>query len=197
MVLEDQTRTTLKEILGDTRPMVNKEGEDEMTMNFVINKLKNQGIYQFGLLRTEVYDEKMVEEFYQEAKFWTGAFEMCTGLRYRMMVAIMTGEPVNWCQIILKRLQEEVAKPATQKKSFGLVLNNILALSGVHIGDDAKSIGSGKFIGGMRRVAYNKTLLHASRPACISMPVAENPRILLTPANIIPAPQTQEETEAH
>ncbi|KAL6534916.1 hypothetical protein OROGR_013591 [Orobanche gracilis] len=47
--------------------MVNKEGEDEMTMTFVINKLKNQGIYQFGLLRVKDYDEKMVEEFYQEA----------------------------------------------------------------------------------------------------------------------------------
>ncbi|KAL6549604.1 Altered inheritance of mitochondria protein 1 [Orobanche hederae] len=49
----------------------------------------------------------------------TGAFEMCTNLRFRMMVAIMFGEPVNWCQVILKRLQEEVSKPLSQKKSFG------------------------------------------------------------------------------
>ncbi|KAL6500817.1 hypothetical protein OROGR_027325 [Orobanche gracilis] len=273
--------------------MVRKENEDEMTMTFVIKKLKNQGIYKFGLLRTEVYDEKMVEEFYQEAvvtnlplskggdvqsisatvreilvvidrqmledffelpsdgltleeleaygsekllkKFWqlftgasadeaahpschkknfflpffylhefccrvvenrTGAFEMCTGLRYRMMMAIMTGEPVNWCQIILKRLQEEVAKPATQKKSFGLALNNILALSGVRIEDDAKAVGKGKFIGGTRPVTYNKTLLHASRPSCFTMPQAENPRILHTPENVIPDPSIQEDTEA-
>ncbi|KAL6556234.1 hypothetical protein OROGR_005522 [Orobanche gracilis] len=273
--------------------MVQKENEDEMTMTFVIKKLKNQGIYKFGLLRTEVYDEKIVEEFYQEAvvtnlplskggdvqsisatvreipividrqmledffelpsdgltleeletygsekllkKFWqlfmgasadeaahpschkknfflpffylhefccrvvenrTGAFEMCTGLRYRMMVAIMTGEPVNWCQIILKRLQEEVAKPATQKKSFGLALNNILALSGVRLEDDAKAVGKGKFIGGTRPVAYNKTLLHVSRPSCFTMSQAENPRILHTPANVIPDPSIQEDTEA-
>ncbi|KAL6579281.1 hypothetical protein OROMI_009497 [Orobanche minor] len=36
----------------------------------------------------------------------TGAFEMCTTLRFRMMLAIMFGELVNWCQIMLKRLQD-------------------------------------------------------------------------------------------
>ncbi|KAL6569955.1 hypothetical protein OROMI_014469 [Orobanche minor] len=48
----------------------------------------------------------------------TGAFNMCINLRFRMMVAIMFGKPVNWCQIMLKRLQKEVSKPASQKKSF-------------------------------------------------------------------------------
>ncbi|KAL6580407.1 hypothetical protein OROMI_008431 [Orobanche minor] len=57
----------------------------------------------------------------------TGAFEMCTNLHFGMMVAIMFGEPVNWCQIILKRLQEEVSKPLSQKKSFRLLLNNIFS----------------------------------------------------------------------
>ncbi|KAL6531049.1 hypothetical protein OROHE_014118 [Orobanche hederae] len=61
----------------------------------------------------------------------TGAFEMCTNLRFRMMVAIMFGEPVNWCQVILKRLQEEVSKPLSQKKSFGLILTNIFSCGGV------------------------------------------------------------------
>ncbi|KAL6506199.1 hypothetical protein OROGR_024380 [Orobanche gracilis] len=36
-------------------------------MTNVINKLKNQGVYLFGRLRAGDYDEKMVEEFYQEA----------------------------------------------------------------------------------------------------------------------------------
>ncbi|KAL6580757.1 hypothetical protein OROMI_006680 [Orobanche minor] len=56
-----------------------------------------------------------------------GAFEMCTNLRFRMMMAIMFSESVNWCQIILKSLQEEVSKPLYQKKTFGLLLNNIFS----------------------------------------------------------------------
>ncbi|KAL6521328.1 hypothetical protein OROGR_017897 [Orobanche gracilis] len=267
---------------------VDREGEDCGDMTSVINKLKNQGVYLFGHLCVGDYDEKMVEEFYQEAivtnyplrkggdvkaisatvreipvvinrrlledlfdlphdgltlealeiygsdtvlkNYWrlftgapadeaahpschkkifflpyfyihefccrvvenrTGAFEMCTGFRYRMMVAIMTGEPINWCQIILKRLQEEVSKPTTQKKSFGLILNNILALSGVRLGDDAKSIGPGKFIGGTRPVAYKKSIILANRLSYLGMQVAENPRILIIPANVIPDPEEE------
>ncbi|KAL6536494.1 hypothetical protein OROGR_013066 [Orobanche gracilis] len=45
---------------------VTKEGEDGGAMINVINKLKNQGIYQFGRLRADIYDEKMIEELYQE-----------------------------------------------------------------------------------------------------------------------------------
>ncbi|KAL6536073.1 hypothetical protein OROHE_012917 [Orobanche hederae] len=50
----------------------------------------------------------------------TGAFDTCTNLRFRMMIAILYGEKVNWSQIALKRLSEEVSKPHSQKKSFGL-----------------------------------------------------------------------------
>ncbi|KAL6558695.1 hypothetical protein OROMI_019045 [Orobanche minor] len=60
----------------------------------------------------------------------TGAFESCTNLRFRMMIAILYGQPVNWCQVVLKRLSEEVLKPPSQKKSFGLLLNNILSKTG-------------------------------------------------------------------
>ncbi|KAL6550607.1 hypothetical protein OROMI_021095 [Orobanche minor] len=114
---------------------------------------------------------------------------MCTNLRCRMMVAIMTGEPVNWCQIILRRLQEEVAKSATQKKSFGLVLNNILALSGVRIGDDSKSIGSGKYIGGYRPVSNKKKIICADHVSHLSMPVVEKPRVRAVSS---PLPSTEE-----
>ncbi|KAL6522259.1 hypothetical protein OROHE_016812 [Orobanche hederae] len=59
-----------------------------------------------------------------------------------MMLAIMFGELVNWCQIILKRLQEEVSKPLSQKKSFGLLLNNIFSCLDVPFNKTAKKIGT-------------------------------------------------------
>ncbi|KAL6542611.1 hypothetical protein OROMI_024213 [Orobanche minor] len=82
----------------------------------------------------------------------TGAFEMCTNLRFSMMIVIMFGEPVNWCQIVLKRLQEEVSKLVSQNKSFGLILNNILSYLDIPISRSAKNIGTNKFIGGSKTV---------------------------------------------
>ncbi|KAL6549679.1 hypothetical protein OROHE_008410 [Orobanche hederae] len=89
----------------------------------------------------------------------TGAFEMCTNLRFRMMVAIMMGETVNWCHFVLKRIQEEASKPSSQKKSFGLILNNLISCCDVRISRDAKKIGTGKFSGGIKPTAYNKDSL--------------------------------------
>ncbi|KAL6555691.1 hypothetical protein OROHE_006965 [Orobanche hederae] len=106
----------------------------------------------------------------------TGAFEMCTNLRFRMMVAIMFGEPVNLCQIILKRLQEEVSKPLSQKKSFGLLLNNIFSCLDVPFAKTAKKIGPGKFIGGCKPTSYNKDIIPADRPSVFELPQSANPR---------------------
>ncbi|KAL6540781.1 hypothetical protein OROMI_024664 [Orobanche minor] len=100
----------------------------------------------------------------------TGAFESCTNLRFRMMIAILYGQQVNWCQIVLKRLSEEVTKPSSQKKSFGLLLNNILTRSGVPLSRNAKKIGSGKYIGGFKPTAFNRAGLSASRPFLSTMP---------------------------
>ncbi|KAL6582444.1 hypothetical protein OROMI_006458 [Orobanche minor] len=100
----------------------------------------------------------------------TGAFEMCTNLRFRMMVAIVFGKPVNWCQIILKRLQEEVSKPLSQKKSFGLLLTNIFSCLDVHFAMNLKKIGPGKFIGGSKPTAFNKDILPADRPSLFEFP---------------------------
>ncbi|KAL6531441.1 hypothetical protein OROMI_027804 [Orobanche minor] len=100
----------------------------------------------------------------------TGAFESCTNLRFRMMIAILYGQPVNWCQVVLKRLSEEVLKPSSQKKSFGLLLNNILSKSGVPQSRNAKKIGSGKFIGGSKPTAFNRAGPFANRPFLRTMP---------------------------
>ncbi|KAL6584844.1 hypothetical protein OROMI_004133 [Orobanche minor] len=100
----------------------------------------------------------------------TGAFESCTNLRFRMMIAILYGQPVNWCQVVLKRLSEEVLKPSSQKKSFGLLLNNILSKSGVPQSRNAKKIGSGKFIGGSKPTAFNRAGPFANRPFLSTMP---------------------------
>ncbi|KAL6535127.1 hypothetical protein OROMI_026501 [Orobanche minor] len=100
----------------------------------------------------------------------TGAFEMCTNLRFRMMVAIMFGEPVNWCQVILKRLQEEVSKPLSQKKSFGLLLTNIFSCVDVPFAENSKKIGPGKFIGGSKPTAFNKDVIPAYRPSILELP---------------------------
>ncbi|KAL6586881.1 hypothetical protein OROMI_001869 [Orobanche minor] len=106
----------------------------------------------------------------------TGAFDTCTNLRFRMMVAILYGEKVNWIQIVLKRLSEEVSKPHSQKKSFGLLLNYILTRSGVRQSKHAKKIGTGKFIGGFKPSAYYQAGPFANRPFLNQMPSAKNPR---------------------
>ncbi|KAL6577247.1 hypothetical protein OROMI_011523 [Orobanche minor] len=106
----------------------------------------------------------------------TGAFEMCTNLCFRMMLVIMFGEPVNWCQIILKRLEEEVSKPLSQKKSFRLLLNNIFSCLDVPFSKSAKKIGLGKFIGGCKPTAYNKDVIPADRPSVFELPQLANPR---------------------
>ncbi|KAL6536727.1 hypothetical protein OROMI_026308 [Orobanche minor] len=192
---------------------IQNEQDDSAAMALVVSRIKRTGLFNIGRQHSELYDESLVEEFYQEASirvrsekkgggvaeifasirgvevrinrqlledlvslpsfdlkleelesfgsedllssFWcafigdsadkkvhpschkrrfvlpfvylhdfccrvvenrTGAFEMCTNMRFRMMVAIMFGEPVNWCQVILKRLQEEVSKPLSQKE---------------------------------------------------------------------------------
>ncbi|KAL6540767.1 hypothetical protein OROMI_024650 [Orobanche minor] len=100
----------------------------------------------------------------------TGAFESCTNLRFRMMIAILYGQPVNWCQVVLKRLSEEVLKPSSQKKSFGLLLNNILSRSGVPQSRNAKKIGSGKYIGGSKPTTFNRAGPFANRPFLSTMP---------------------------
>ncbi|KAL6566725.1 hypothetical protein OROMI_015129 [Orobanche minor] len=106
----------------------------------------------------------------------TGAFDTCTNLRFRMMVEILFGEKVNWSQIVLKRLSEEVSKPHSQKKSFGLLLNYILTRSGVRQSKHAKKIGTGKFIGGFKPSAYHQAGPSANRPFLNQMPSAKNPR---------------------
>ncbi|KAL6531009.1 hypothetical protein OROHE_014491 [Orobanche hederae] len=106
----------------------------------------------------------------------TGAFEMCTNLRFRMMVAIMFGEPVNWCQIILKRLQEEVSKPLSQKKSVGLLLNNIFSCLDVPFAMNAKKIGQGKFIGGSKPTSFNIDIIPADRPSVFELSHSANLR---------------------
>ncbi|KAL6532578.1 hypothetical protein OROHE_014000 [Orobanche hederae] len=106
----------------------------------------------------------------------TGAFDTCTNLRFRMMNAILYGEKVKWSQIVLKRLSEEVSKPHSQKKSFGLLLNNILMRSGVRQSKHTKKIGTGKFIGGFKPSAYHQAGPSANRPFLNHMPSAKNPR---------------------
>ncbi|KAL6542460.1 hypothetical protein OROMI_024062 [Orobanche minor] len=243
------------------------ENDDSVAMAHVVSRIKPTGLFNIGRQHSELYDESLVEEFYQEASvrylsekkgvgvteifasirgvevrinqqlledlfslpsvglkldelesfgsedllssYWcvfigdsadkkvhrschkrrfalpfvylhdfccrvvenrTGAFDMCTNLRFRMMVAIMTGEPVNWCQVILKRLQEEVSKPLSQKKSFGLVLTNIFSCLDVPFAENSKKIGPGKFIGGSKPTAFNKDVTPADRPSFLELP---------------------------
>ncbi|KAL6576265.1 hypothetical protein OROHE_000046 [Orobanche hederae] len=235
---------------------IQNEHDDSAVMALVVSRIKQTGLFNLGRQHSELYDESLVEEFYQEASvrfrsekkgggvaeifasicgveirisrhlledlfslpssglkleglesfvsedllssFWcvfiddsadkkvhpschkrrfilpsvylhdfccrvvenrTGAFEMCTNLHFRMMVAIMFGEPVNWCQVILKRLQEEVSKPLSQKKSFGLLLTNIFSCLDVPFAMNSKKIGPGKFIGGSKPTAFNKDIV--------------------------------------
>ncbi|KAL6535995.1 hypothetical protein OROHE_012839 [Orobanche hederae] len=252
---------------------IQNENDDVATMEHVVSRIQQCGLFNVGRKHSELYDESFVEEFYQEAlvcfrsnkkggdmaeisvtirgveirinrhlledlfslpssglkmeelesfgtedllsSFWcvfigdiadkkvhpswhkrrftlpfvylpdfcchvvensTGAFEMCTNLCFRMMVAIMFGEPVNWCQIILKMLQEEVSKPLSQKKSFGLLLNNIFSCLDVPFAKNLKKIGPGKFIGGSKPTSFNKDVIPADMPSVFELPQSENLR---------------------
>ncbi|KAL6582844.1 hypothetical protein OROMI_004922 [Orobanche minor] len=252
---------------------IQKEHDDSAAMALVVSRIKQTGLFNLGRQHSELYDESLVEEFYQEASvcfrsenkgggvarifasirgveirinrqlledlfslpsfslkleelesfgsedllssFWcvfigdsadkkvhpschkkrfvlpfvylhdfccrvvenrTGAFEMCTNLRFRMMVSIMFGEPVNWCQVILKRLQEEVSKPLSQKKSFGLLLTNIFSCLDVPFAINSKKIGPGKFIGGSKPTTFNKDVIPADRPSILELPQSESLR---------------------
>ncbi|KAL6580433.1 hypothetical protein OROMI_008457 [Orobanche minor] len=106
----------------------------------------------------------------------TGAFDSCTNLRYRMMVAILYGEKVDWCQFVLNRLGEEVFKPQSQKKSFGLFLNNLLYRCGINLSPNAKKIGPGKYLGGSKPTAYHHAGPLANRPFIRTMPNIQHPR---------------------
>ncbi|KAL6550606.1 hypothetical protein OROMI_021094 [Orobanche minor] len=68
---------------------VEKEGEDGSAMANVITKLKNQGIYQFGLLTADDYDEKMVEEFYLEVV--VSNHSLCKGENVKSISATVRG----------------------------------------------------------------------------------------------------------
>ncbi|KAL6517033.1 hypothetical protein OROHE_017993 [Orobanche hederae] len=249
------------------------EDEDDESMELIISKIEEQGLYRLGHSHTETYDELIVEQFYHDATvkahprkhrggiisisasvqgisicinqellesmfglpsdgltmeelesfgsdelliaYWglftgkssnkdvhpscpkkkfclpfvflhdfccriienrTGAFDTCTNLRFRMMIAILYGEKVNWSQIVLKRLSEEVSKPQSQKKSFGLLLNNILTRSGIRQSKYAKKIGTGKYTGGFKPSAYHQAGPTANKPFLRLMPSAKNPR---------------------
>ncbi|KAL6571200.1 hypothetical protein OROHE_002843 [Orobanche hederae] len=252
---------------------ISSEVEDNGTMESIISKIEEQGLYRLGRSHPELYEELIVEEFYRVATvkthsrkhgggiinisasvqnisicinqellvsmfglpsdgltmeelesfgsdelltaYWglftgkssnkdvhpscpkkklcvpfvflhdfccqiienrTSAFDTYTNLRFRMMIAILYGEKVNWSQIVLKRLSEEFLKPHSQKKSFGLLLNNILTRSGVRQSKHAKKIGTGKFIGGFKPSAYHQAGPSANRPFLNLMPSAKNPR---------------------
>ncbi|KAL6536167.1 hypothetical protein OROHE_013011 [Orobanche hederae] len=252
---------------------IQKEHDDSAAMALMVSRIKQTGLFNLGRQHSELYDESLVEEFYQEASVrfcsekkgggeaeifasicgveirinrqlledlfslpssglkleelesfgsenllsssWrvfigdsadkkvhpschkkrfvlpfvylhdlccrvvenrTGAFKMCTNLRFRMMVTIMFGEPVNWCQVILKRLQEEVSKPLSQKKSFGLLLTNIFSCMDVPFAIHSKKIGPGKFIGGSKPTAFNKDVIPADRPSILELPQFESLR---------------------
>ncbi|KAL6570162.1 hypothetical protein OROMI_014676 [Orobanche minor] len=206
---------------------IQTENDDSAAMAHVVSRIKRTGLFNIGRQHSELYDESLVEEFYQEASVrvrsekkgggvaeifasirgvevrdsadkkvhpsclkrrfvlpfvylhdfccrvvenCTDAFEMCTNLRFRMMVAIMFGEPVNWCQGILKRLQEEVSKPLSQKKSFGLILTKIFSCLDVPFAEKSKKIGPGKFIGGSKPTAFNKDVIPVDRPSILELP---------------------------
>ncbi|KAL6508862.1 hypothetical protein OROHE_021421 [Orobanche hederae] len=102
-----------------------------------------------------------------------------------MMVAIMFGEPANWCQVILKRLQEEVSKPLSQKKSFGLLLTNIFSCLDVPFAMNSKKIGPGKFIGGSKPTAFNKDIIPADRPSILELPQSESLRDVTKKSKVV------------
>ncbi|KAL6536612.1 hypothetical protein OROMI_026193 [Orobanche minor] len=252
---------------------IRTKAEDDDSMERIISKIEEQGLYRLGRSHTEMYDEHIVEQFYRDATvktlsrkhgggvssisatvqgisicinrelldtmfglpsdgltmeehesfgsdelliaYWglftgkssnmdahpscskkkfclpfvflhdfccriienrNGAFDTCTNLRFRMMIAILYGEKVNWRQIVLKRLSEEVLKPQSQKKYFRLLLNSILTRSGIRQSKNAKKRGSGKCIGAYKPSAYHQAGPTANRPFLNLMPSAKNPR---------------------
>ncbi|KAL6572641.1 hypothetical protein OROMI_013599 [Orobanche minor] len=106
----------------------------------------------------------------------TDAFDTCTNLSFRMMLAIMVGEPVNWCQNYSEKAPGRISKPMFQKKSFELLLNNPLSCLYVPMSTNAKKIGPGKFIGGCKPTTFNRDIIPADRPFIFVLPQSVNPR---------------------
>ncbi|KAL6552104.1 hypothetical protein OROGR_008258 [Orobanche gracilis] len=230
------------------------ENEDVELMEFIISKVKQQGIYRLVSSHSTVFDKKIVEDFYLNAamsifspnqgggvreitssvngidicinqalleklfklpsdglkleelegygttEFLAAYWSFFVGDRnnkathvschkrnfllqfvflhdlFRMMTAIMAGERINWCQVILKRIHEECTKPVTQKKSFGVILHYILEKCGVIPSRSARKVWTGKFIGGSPSSIFNKGSLIANRLFPGMLPLSENPR---------------------
>ncbi|KAL6580002.1 hypothetical protein OROMI_008026 [Orobanche minor] len=181
------------------------EVEDDESMERIISKIEEQGLYCLGRSHPELYDELIVEEFYRVAtvkahyrKHGGGIISISTSIQdisiciNQELLVSMFGLPSDGLTMeelesfgsdelltaywVLKRLSDEASKPHSQKKSFGLLLNNILTRLGVRQSKYAKKIGTGKFIGGFKPSSYHQAEPTANRPFLNLMPSAKNPR---------------------
>ncbi|KAL6518295.1 hypothetical protein OROMI_033996 [Orobanche minor] len=143
---------------------IKSETEDLDSMERIVSKIKQQGLYCLGCMHSDLYDEHIVEELYLDAS--VKLFSRKQGER----------EKVNWCQFVLKRLSEEVIKPSTQKKYFDLIINNILTQSGVSQSHNAKKISPGKFNSGCKPTVFNRAGLIGRRPHINILPTSKNPK---------------------
>ncbi|KAL6564937.1 hypothetical protein OROMI_016387 [Orobanche minor] len=170
---------------------IESEHEDLAVMEHVVSRIRLTGLYNLGKQHTEVFNELLVEEFYQNAlaRFHSvkkGGDEliyllMSVGLRYiEELESFELGDLLTtfWGAFIGNGSdkKEEVSKLASQKKSFGLILNNLLSCLNVPLSRNAKKIGPGKFIGGCKHTAFNKDAIPVNRPSVFALPQSDNSR---------------------
>ncbi|KAL6547324.1 hypothetical protein OROMI_023045 [Orobanche minor] len=179
-------------------------------MEFMVSRIEQSGLFNLGRQHSELYDESLVEEFYQEASVRVCSAKkggdvaeisasVCgveihinrhlledlfslssSGLKMEELESFGSEDLLSffWCVFIgdYADTKEEVSKPLSQKKSFGLLLTNIFSCLDVPFAMNSKKIGPGKFIGGSKPTAFNKDILHADKPSVFELPQSENLR---------------------
>ncbi|KAL6552713.1 hypothetical protein OROHE_008077 [Orobanche hederae] len=195
------------------RKKIQTENDDVAAMEHVVSRIQQSGMFNLRRKHSDLYDESLVEEFYQEASvcfrsdnkggdvaeisatirgveirinchLLEDLFSLPSfGLKMDELEPFGTEDLLSsfWCVFIgdsadKKMLQEEVSKPLSQKKSFGLLLNNIFSCMDVPFAMNAKKIGPGKFIGGSKPTSFNKDVIPADMPSVFELPHSANLR---------------------
>ncbi|KAL6587995.1 hypothetical protein OROMI_000973 [Orobanche minor] len=185
------------------------EVEYDESMERIISKIEEQGLYRLGRSHPELYDELIFEEFYRVATVKThsrkhggGIISISSSIQdisiciNQELLVSMFGLPSDGLtmeelesfgsdQLLTAYWGLFTGKISNKdKKSFGLLLNNILTRLGVRQSKSAKKIGTDKFIGGFKPSAYHQAGPTANRPFLNLMPSAKNPRGISSKSSI-------------
>ncbi|KAL6568828.1 hypothetical protein OROHE_003569 [Orobanche hederae] len=166
---------------------IQNENDDVAAMEFVVSHIEKTGLFKLGRQHSELYDESLVEEFYQEA-----SVRVCSAKKGGDVAEISAS--ISGVEI---RINRHLLEDLSSLPSSGLKMEELESFGSedllssfwcIFIGDSAdkkmyvpfpmnsKKIGPGKFIGGSKPTAFNKDILPADKPSVLELPQSENLR---------------------